>query len=241
MTLAVATAVRRIIEVGAPVLCLDTCAMLDVMWDPMRENFSADQAGAALLLLSRAQASPSELSIVIAEQAYTELNQHMDSIEEESRSAVRKIERALGIFARHGLVPGTSSVVSTLLRFPSQSRGIVERFASVAHIVKARQALYRRAFHRISMNVRPARRGKDSAKDCLIVETYLETASVLRANGFQREIVFLTTNPSDYEEKGRPKILHPELLADFAAVDLAYQATFMAARYALFPHHMRTN
>jgi hypothetical protein len=241
VTLAVATAVRRIIGVGAPVLCLDTCALLDVMRDPMRENFSADQAGAALFLLSKAQASPRELSIVIAEQVYTELTQHMDSVEAESWSAVRKIERALGIFARHGLVPDTSSVLSTVLRFPSQSRGIVERFGNAAHIVKARQALYRRAFHRISMNVRPARRGKDSAKDCLIVETYLETARVLRANDFQHDIVFLTTNPTDYEEKGRPKILHPELLADFAAVNLAYQATFMAARYSLFPHRKQTN
>jgi hypothetical protein len=165
----------------------------------------------------------------------------MDSVEAESWSAVRKIERALGIFARYGLVPDTSSVLSTVLRFPSQSRSIVERFRNATHIVKARQALYRRAFHRISMNVRPARRGKDSAKDCLIVETYLETARVLRANDFQHDIVFLTTNPTDYEEKGRPKILHPELLADFAAVNLAYQATFMAARYSLFPHRKQTN
>lgn len=228
--------VRRVTSAGVPVLCLDTCALLDVMRDPMRERFSADQTSAALDLLGRAECSPRALSIIVAEQVHAELSQIIQSIEQESAAAVRKIERALGIFGCHGLVANAAAVAAGILRFPVVSRGVVERFITASHIARPKRSLYGRAFNRISTNMRPARRGKDSAGDCLIVETYLETAGMLRTSGFKGGITFLTTNPADYAESGRRSVLHSELTAGFAAVELDYHASFLAARYGLFPY-----
>jgi hypothetical protein len=118
----------------------------------MREKFSADQIGAALYLLERARTSPAELTVLIAEQVDSTLAQHMDSIERESRSAVGRIERAIWIFAKHGLIQDAGSLASAIQQYPAAARVVVERFISVAQVVKGKQALYRRAYDRISAN-----------------------------------------------------------------------------------------
>jgi hypothetical protein len=202
----------------------------------MREKFSAGQIDAALYLLARARASPAEWTILIADQVNIELTQHMDSVEQESRTAIDRIGRAMGIFATHRLIDDVASVTSAIRRFPAEARGVVEQFIAAAQITKGRQALYRLAYDRISANIRPARRGKDSAKDCLILETYLEVVTRLRAGGFTEPVAFLTTNSDDYGERGIPNRLHPDLAADFTNTAMDYYATFLATRFGLFPH-----
>ncbi len=43
-------------------------------------------------------------------------------------------------------------------------------------------------------NIAPARRGKDSSKDCIVFETYLSCAGMLRTEGLAAPIVFLSSD-----------------------------------------------
>ena len=45
----------------------------------------------------------------------------------------------------------------------------------------------------MNAGVAPARRGKDSSKDCLVYETYLEAVAALRGAGVAAPIVFLSS------------------------------------------------
>ena len=160
----------------------------------------------------------------------------MDSVKQESCTAIDRIGRAMGVFATHRLIDDVGSVTSAIRHFPAEARGVVEQFIAAAHITKGRQARYQLAYDRISANIRPARRGKDSAKDCLILETYLEVVTRLRAGGFTKPVAFLTTNSDDYKAKGLPNRLHPELAARLCQYRDGLLREFSATRFGLFPH-----
>ncbi len=69
----------------------------------------------------------------------------------------------------------------------------------------------------------PARKGKDSLQDCVVLETYLETVGELRSRGLTAEVVFLSSNTSDYSESPtRRELLHPGLVPEFAALNVQY-------------------
>ncbi len=232
----VAEAVRRVVVAGAPVLCLDTSALLDLMRDPTREKFSGAHASAALYLLARAEASPPALSLLLAEQVDFELNDHMDEIQRESERAVQRLDdtlnQTLGIIAAHGLVVPTTLTLSAL-GFPAAARANVVRFVSVAHTVREDDVCVTRARDRVRLGRAPATRAKQSFKDCLIIETYLHIARELRAAGFAEKILFLTTNTADYTDRLHPT-LHGDLAPEFASVGMDFASSFLAARYTLF-------
>lgn len=61
-------AVRGIIANSAPILCLDTCSLLDLVRDPMRPKFDRRHAESALRLITRVESVPSTLTIVLTQQ-----------------------------------------------------------------------------------------------------------------------------------------------------------------------------
>jgi len=231
-----AEAVRRITATGAPVLCLDTCALLDLMRDPTRDKFGGGHAAAGLALLARAEMTPPTLSLIIAEQVGTELADHMDRIQTESEQVLRRLDatmnRACDVLAAYGLVPSPAGPNLSSLNFPIAARAIVERFIRVAHTVQEEESFLTRAWARVRAGTAPAARGKQSIKDCVVVETYLHVARALRSGGFAGKILFLTTNTADYAEGARPQ-LHSGLVADFTGPQLTFATDFLMARYAL--------
>jgi hypothetical protein len=78
----------------------------------------------------------------------------------------------------------------------------------------------------------PSRKGKESAKDCLVVESYLEVAGELRSAGFIGRIVFASSNTDEYHDGGT-KTLHAQLQADFGVLAIDYAPNFGAAKHSL--------
>lgn len=74
----------------------------------------------------------------------------------------------------------------------------------------------------------PAQKGKNSLKDCTVIETYLEAIRSLRDKGFSHKAVFLSSNVHDY--CGSNRLLHADLQADFAAPRLDFAFNFEVAR-----------
>src|SRR5438445_5757321 len=77
----------------------------------------------------------------------------------------------------------------------------------IRHVVGAVIATRALAMRRVSAGVAPATKGRESATDCLIVETYLHVSRLLRAGGFDQAIVFVTTNTRDFTQDN-PNRLH---------------------------------
>jgi hypothetical protein len=127
-------------------------------------------------------------------------------------------------------MPGSFLRLSSL-GFPSQARNVVERFTRAAHLVEDESDCKARAMDRVSRGIAPATRAKHSAKDCLIIETYLHVARKLRAARFGEKIVFLTTNTTDFAGERRSR-LHRDLVGDFELAGMTFASNFLSARYA---------
>jgi hypothetical protein len=82
------------------------------------------------------------------------------------------------------------------------------------------------AFARMNARIAPARQGKDSSKDCLIFETYLEALQTLRQNGLTSPAALLSSNTDDYDRQ-------VSITEELAALSATYQPNMSAAKYAL--------
>jgi len=113
----------------------------------------------------------------------------------------------------------------------ARARAVVGRWlAQLATVIPTRD-VPAKAFARMNAGVAPARRGKDSSKDCLIYETYLEAVAALRGAGVAAPIVFLSSNTEEYFTEA--KVLKPDIVADFGSLNLSYAPNMSAAKHAL--------
>src|ERR1700722_18508831 len=99
---------RRVIAAPAPVLLIDTCALLDLMRDPRRDTFSSDNVRAAHRLLCKVEERPRSLWLPIVRQVLLELDDNKQPVKIEAENAIKNlqetIERVQGLFAAHGIV-----------------------------------------------------------------------------------------------------------------------------------------
>jgi hypothetical protein len=227
---------RRILAAPAPVLLPDTCAILDLMRDPTREHFSADQVEAARRILQMAEARQRRLWLPITAQVLAERRENQANIKQESEVKIRKLEENVQhvqrILGAHGL--NTTAIAPSLVAsdFPAKSSDLVNKyFAKAEHVSNARD-VNRRAIARMAANRAPSKRGQQT-KDCIVIESYLSLARLLRQEGLQFQIVFFTTNTQDYSDPQDKGAIHPELVAEFGIVNMRYAVNFQMAEYQL--------
>jgi len=233
--LTTAESVERICARAKPLLCLDACAVLDILRNPTRDKFSGGHARAATELLGWAESTPPKLSLLMNATVREEITAHLDEVEAESSRSLETLDeitrRAVGVIEAVGVSLPRPAVRLGDLGFPAAARAIAERFVGAAHLVEDEEGSMVRAFERVGRSAAPATRSKQSAKDCLIVETYLHIARELRASGFAEKIVLLTTNTTDFTAGPRSQ-LHADLVPDFSSVGMTLATDFLMARYA---------
>jgi len=227
---------RRVITAPAPVLLVDTCALLDLMRDPGRDTFSSDNVRAAHRLLGKVEERPRSLWLPIVRQVVLELNENKQPVKTEAENAIKKlqetIERVQSLFAAHGIVTSAINPKLADAQFPETTASMVEKFVSSALHITTPRGAERSAFSRIAQNTAPSKKGKQ-AKDCLVFESYLMVATQLRAGGFGGSIVFLTTNKNDYSHMPNAAVPHPDLTNDLAALNISYAANLLMAERLL--------
>ena len=81
----------------------------------------------------------------------------------------------------------------------------------------------RKAHDRVERDQAPAKRGKSESKDCLIVEHYIKLVKTLRESSFERKIVFVTSNKTDF---GSPSAPNPPLDTQFSSHSITYCNNF---------------
>ncbi len=225
--------ISDLVALGAPILCLDTCTILDVIRDITRETVRVSDAQAGLALLKAAE-SKSGLVVLMADQIEIELAVHLQEVQQEAEDKLTKFHgQAQRI---HDLVSafGATGVMSTghLHGHVSRARLVLDRWTTVAVRVPANPGVAGRALARVNAPRTPARKGKDSIKDCVIVEAYLESARQLRVAGLSAPIVFASSNTKEYYA---PSSTHvpADFAADIAVVSMSYAPNFGAAKFML--------
>jgi len=222
---------NAISTLGVPVLCIDTCSILDIMRDPTREGAKPHERQAAIDLVTHAETGL--LVCLMAEQVSTEFTDHDQPVQEEATLKVKKLRLQIEQVNKIAAIYGSPSTVSFdhLDDHVVRARAVVERWLNQLDLVTPSSAAPGRAFARMNAGIAPAKRGKESSKDCLIYETYLEVARELRAAGLTTPIVFLSSNTNDYLEERR--IVKPEISTEFTPLAITYSPNMAAAKNEL--------
>lgn len=213
--------------------CLvDTCTLLDVVRDITRPSARTADAAAGLGL--RDAAEDGRLAVLVAEQVRPEPVANVDGVQRDAQLALDRFHaqgsRMAQVAAAFG---GQGSVLTGCFNdHVVRTRRVLERWLAVGRTVPHDAAVTARAFARINEPWTPARRGKESMKDCVIVETYLEVARRLRAAGSDAPIAFASSNTNDYYAAGSSH-LADDLAQDLKAVRIEYAPSFGAAAHVL--------
>lgn len=213
----------RVAKAGLPVLCIDTCSLLDIARDPTRDTSLPHNATAALALLL-AMESGTSLVGLLAEQVRIEYSLHIQGVVDEAN-------RGLGKLREHiERVDGLASAFSTPVRTDishwnkhvGNATAVLQRWIDASTDVPQSSDVPMKAFSRVMHARAPARKGKDSLADCVVLETYIEATTELRQRGLTTPIVLLSSNVQDYAAPPGRSLLHPDLQAEFDQLGMVY-------------------
>ncbi|MEZ5455062.1 MAG: hypothetical protein R3F04_02970 [Lysobacteraceae bacterium] len=224
--------VARIVQANLPVLCLDTCSILDIMRDTTRDTASPQDLMVALDLVDRIEVQKTLVALV-CEQTRIEFAEHVDHIAAECGKNLQKFDeniRRIDEIAKHFGANGTTTI-GHMQGHPARARAVSQRLLDASEPAPQSPKIRDRAFDRVYRAIAPAQRAKDSLKDCIVIETYFEAIHRLRQGGLSTPVVFLSSNTTDYQDQA--KKLHSNLRAEFDALGMEYAPNFGAARHSL--------
>lgn len=188
----------RIAAAGLPVLCIDTCSLLDIIRDPSRETALPHNAAAAMAIVQMME-SGSAVTCLLADQVRQELATHQQSVTDEATRGMQKICES--IKRVDGLVSAFSPPVRTDIRHwrnhVANASALLQRWIGSCVAAPESSEVKMRACNRALQARAPARKGKDSLADCVVLETYIEAAAQLRQRGMKTPIVLLSSNVQD--------------------------------------------
>jgi len=215
------------------VLLVDTCVLLDLIRDVTRKDVQAHNLIAAAALLTAAE-NGNDLIVIVADQVRAELTDNQPGVEEEARGGLTKFREQVKRINRVAAQFGAATVIDTthLADHVARTVAVLQRWTQVAIAAPAGPDVERRAMRRVVQALAPSRKGKESAKDCLVVESYLEVAGELRSAGFIGRIVFASSNTAEYHDGGS-QTLHAQLQADFGVHAIEFAPNFGAAKHSL--------
>ncbi|MCK1695230.1 hypothetical protein [Bradyrhizobium sp. 144] len=224
--------VSHIAGLGLPVLCTDTCSVLDILRDPTRDTARAHERLAAQALLA-AMTTGAALVSLVADQVRREFAENIPKVEQEATQALTKLRERVIRANEIDKVFGGAGVVdlSHLDDHVQRARVVADDWMAASNTVGPTPAIADRAFARLMAPRTPGKRGQ-SMKDCVVIETYLEVVSALRVAGLASRIVFASSNTADYANEQRG-VLNGDLQAEFTTLNIQYAPNLPAAKYWL--------
>jgi len=227
------TDVEYLANLNLPILCLDTCCFLDVIRDITKESVTHGNSESGIHLLVRTEEGKS-LIVLMAEQVSKEMSANEGNVRNEANVALKKFRaQATRINEVAALFCGNGSLQLTHLdNHIDRASDILDRWKDVSYLVPQSDNIPSLAYSRVMEPRTPSRQGKDSFKDCVVIETYLDIASKLRIAGLSSTIVFASSNTKDYYSIGKSQ-LPEDIAGDFNKYSIFYAPNFGAARYML--------
>lgn len=214
------------------VLLLDACCLLDMIRGPSRGRMADFEAALAMATALDQGNLPFQIALpspVPGEvQAYvsdargvvtTHLQQH-----DATNQAFRCVHQALGL-------PSPLPALLSLNTNPYEDflEAIYRKIINACHVIDDDPIFQQSARRRIAQGRRPGRRGSNKQfNDCRILEESLAVGRALRQAGFDKRIVFGSSNTTDFCDSSKI-IAHPHIAADLAPLHIEYAASLQEA------------
>lgn len=214
---------QEICQAPAPVVMLDTCAVLDVIRAPIRPKLPPNVVLAAQELTGGALLHPRTVWLVATETILNEWQDHRDATAGEVLRQLRRIDNEVEVArvvaghsqpARVVTQPGLGS-----LGLETELRQTAQEMLDAAEVITTDEQAELRAGRRVQLGRAPSSKGKSEYKDCLIFEHYLALSHCLQQAGYAEPRFLVTSNIRDY---GNPTGPDNPLAPDLAAVSLQY-------------------
>ncbi|MCP4699903.1 MAG: DUF4935 domain-containing protein [Gammaproteobacteria bacterium] len=226
MSYSIAELARMIISDEKDILLLDTCALLDIIRVPDRDNITPNVISSATNVSAR-----NDIWLVASEIVDTEWKNNIDDVCAGTRNAIRNLHKKACMFK--GALDHSEITDNWIYNKSVASFNLEEELKRISSLLlnqiilisNDRECLAK-ASYRVVNTVAPASKGKDEYKDCMIIEHYLELCEQLRASGFSKDIVFVSSNKSDF---GSPYDIKEPLNTEFTSVQLKYVADLKQA------------
>lgn len=211
----------HIVENPAPVIFIDTCVFLDILRSPIRKNISTDIITTTLKLIEMSEKTPREVWLLTNETVHGEWNDHINSIKLELEKEIKSVEikreklflaakKTLGQTCEYGQ---KETSINLHCHLESLSRNLLNNCL----VMQVEDMHSVRAMQRIRKCLPPARKGKQEAKDCEILEAFLDISKCIRDNDLEHVICFISSNSDDY---GKPE--QSPIQQDFDSVNTKY-------------------
>lgn len=215
------------------ILCLDTCSILDILRDPTRPRAKASDQKAALDILRIAEFGY-PIKILIADRVKKEYRDNVTKVENETRDSLESLRDKVKKFHEFDALQGGSAFGHTdaFETYYSKCRKIADRWIGAGDIALHSKEIMIKASYRNLSAQPPAKRGKDSLGDCLIIETYMHHIREYRKNGISCPAVFVSSNIKDYASAGTTS-LHRDLELEFKELGMVYAPNMAAAKHHL--------
>lgn len=225
--------INDLVQLGSPILCVDTCALLDVIRDITDVHRDFKYVGDALSLLEAAE-SDGKLTVLMSEVVLRELNDNAANEEQKASEGLKNFLKRAERIHKTATAYGANGTlqINHIDGHVNRAMKIFDRWKTISKVVPLNDGVKTRSTDRVLLVRSPAARGKDSTKDCMIFETYLELAGQLRSAGLNAPMVFISSNTEEYREPNK-RVLKADIEADLVNVSLEYASNFGEARNRL--------
>lgn len=224
---------EAIARADIPVLLPDTCILLDLLRSPRRNNVDANAMLAGKAIRDGVVDSET-IGCVVAEQVRNELNDNLRNVLDETSSELGCLRDEIARIDKwaEALGQARQTQIGHYLRCVPAAEAIMSDIVNGAINHATTQDINLNAFGRVMAGRTPAQPGKDSTKDCVVVESYLDVAANLRNLGHTADIVFASSNTKEFVS-GTPRALNADIAAEFAALNIRYSRALHETRHLL--------
>jgi hypothetical protein len=214
-----------IVTHGAPILFLDTAAILDIGRVAWREELQVGIVSTAAAMIADSTAIPRLLWTVATANVVQEFAAHRSDVGEELGIRIRNLHGSIAQFSSLAgiLLPDKRITQLDWLDATLQVRnmavmdGVVESTA----VFRGSADCVARAGIRVFARTPPSSKERQEFKDCVIFEEFLELVTAVRRFGGTQQAIFVTPNKKDY---GPPPRGFDQIAESLQAIDALYAA-----------------
>ncbi len=206
-----------------PILCLDTCDLLDTIRGVRLRNLSSLRS--FISVRDKLDLNTDFCQVVVSYLVKHEWRQNLSKVRiDETADLQKTAERHQSINEARSLI-GLSRIGFEKIEEAFMIDGFVDvtrRIIDRAVVLERDGACIDRALGRLMDQQRPSH--KNQIKDSIHLEHYLDLARQLKALNYGKSCLFVSGNKADFwAESGKPRI-HPDLESDLQAAGLTFFA-----------------
>ena len=226
---AIAAVVADLLARPRPILCLDTCDLLDII-QCVAEG-KARRLEHVRRLIDALDQRPDRLQLVVSYLVPVEWAQNQVSVLADVEHKTRRVDEEIAeihLAWQHAGSPLPGSTPSYAgSGLPAALAAQAGTVLGWAVVLDRDDSCVGRAVDRVHTKTRPSHAGM--VKDSIHLEHYLELCRQLHAAGFPERRVLVSANKADFWEAKHKADIHPDLEPQLSAVGLEFFGTLEAA------------